>query len=351
MNINIRRTIINVLLCCVMAALLVVSLLNVHAMRRYSPVSVRYDEPVSGQVAYQLRCFSIEQSGEGVFWPTFWHEKQAKIESDLRTIFAPCVIYSGDAALVWHANYINGSAPGVTDGIGCAVSSALAYELWGGNDVVGKPLVVDGAERVVRGVFEGELLLALLSVRDEDTSQGFTAIELSGNPSSTTRSDVLDFILSAGLDAPDIIIIDRPTSLALFMFLLPLIVLAIYVLVRFIARLKKRPVFVYVVVFLALLGLALLLPVLLASLPSWMIPSRFSDFSFWGEMVGQLGEDLIEYLRLTPRLRDVTYMILFYKQIGITFVSVILSVILCFRHLSEGMSGEPSLPLTHNYDI
>ena len=352
MNKKICCIILDVFLCCVMVALLVIGFLNVNAMRRYSPVSVRYNEPISGQDAYQLRRFSIEQGRIGqsgieysgvdqggivqgdanVFWPTFWHEKQAKIESDLRTIFAPCIVFSGDSVLVWQANYINGAAPGVTDGVGCAVSSALAFELWGGNDVVGKPINVDGEERVVRGVFESELLLALLSVRDEDTSRSFTAIELSGNSSSTTRSDVQDFIRSAGLDAPDIILIDRPAHLAFFLFLLPLMVFTIYAVVRFIIRLKKRPVLIYVIVFLVLLGFAFLLPALLALLPSWMIPSRFSDFSFWGGMISQLGEDLTEYLRLTPRLRDVAFMILFYKQIGITFVSVILAVILCFRH-------------------
>jgi len=312
-----------------MALLLVFSLMNASSMRRFSPVSVRYDEPFSGQAAYQLRRHSIEQN---LFWPTFWHEKEAEIKSDMRSINAPSLIFSGDASLVWHANYLNGAAPGVTDGNGCAVSSTLAFALWGGSDVVGQSVTVDGVERTIRGVFEYDLPLALLSISDEDTGQSFTAIELAGTSSSTTRADVKDFISKAGLTVPDRILIDRPAALASFMAILPLFIFAVYVSACLLIRLKKRELIIYSIVFSVFLGLAFAMPVLFDMLPAWMIPSRFSDFSFWGDMFGQLGEDFHEYLRNTPRQRDVAYIALFFKQIGITFVSVILAMSICFRY-------------------
>jgi len=322
-----------------MVALFIISIINVSEMRQFSPVSVRYDEPFSGQAAYQLRRFSIGQ-GENTFWPTFWHEKEAKIESALRSVNAHCILFSGDASLVLPTDYVTGAAPGVTDGSGCAVSSAMANELWGGSDVAGQPVTIDGVERTIRGVFEHDQLIALLSVSDEDTSQSFTAIELSGSSSSTTRADIENYISRAGLPAPDRILLDRPTLLASFLAFLPLIILTVYLAVCLFIRLKKRALVIYLIVFTVFLGLAFTLPLLLDLLPTWLIPSRFSDFSFWGDMIRQLGDDFREHMWLTPRLRDVSYMILFYKQIGIALISVALAAILCCRHRSKNIAPD-----------
>jgi hypothetical protein len=314
-----------------MIALLVVSFLNVSMMRQFPTVSIRYNDPISGQAAYQLRRFSVEQGGEDTFWPTFWHEKEAEIESELRTINASCIIFSGDAALVWNTNYLSGSAPGVTDGSGCAVSLTLAYELWGGSDVVGKSVEIDGVERVVRGVFEGEQLLMLASVRDEDTSQSYTAIELSGGQSTPTRNEAESFILAAGLEKPDTILINHPAFLATTMALLPIMILFLFFIVKLVIRLRQRLLLLNAIVFSALLVFALTLPALLETLPTWIIPSRFSDFSFWGSLTRDIRADLMEYLRLTPKLRDIEYIVLFYKQIGLTFVSMIFALLICFQ--------------------
>ena len=343
MSRKIRNTIITVLLTCAMAALLFISLMNVNAMHRFSDVSLRYDEPISGQEAYQLRRFSIARSEDETFWPTFWHEAKAQIVTEYRTTHAPCILFSGDAALVIPANYLNGAAPGVTDGTGCAISSTLAHELWGGSDVVGKTIEVDGIERIIRGVFEDTQSIALISVRDEDTRQSFTAIELSGGPRSPTRTDVINFISASGLPTPDIILLSRPTFLASIMFALPLIILAIYTLAVFIVRIKKTPLILSAVTFSILLCLALILPILLETLPSWLLPPRFSDFTFWTTLTNQLGADLHEYLKLTPQLRDIAYMILFYKQIGISFMSTILALILCFLHTSRCQQITPEV--------
>ena len=321
-----------VLLWCAMAALLIWSAENVSALRQYSAVSLRYHEPFCGQTAYQLRKSAIERETENAFWPTFWHETRARVEVEFRTVEAPCILYSGDASLVWPAKYLSGAAPGVTDGTGCAISSALSQELWGGIDVVGKTIKVDGAERVVRGVFEGDQPLALLSFRDENTGQSFTAIELSGGPSSPNRIDAELFVMSAGLGRPDSILIGTPVIIASAMSALPLLILFVYLLARLLLRLRERPVVIYVVMFSLFFGIALFLPGILDALPSWVIPSRLSDFSFWGAMAQQIGDDLHEYLSLAPQMRDVIYTIQFYKQIGATFLSVICALSLCFQN-------------------
>jgi len=326
-----KRLAAGILLWCVLGALLVVGIINANTLREYPSVSLRYKTPITGQAAYQARLYAIRQGEDNTFWPTFWHEAVAEFESEYVKVNAKSILYSGDAALVWPARYLSGTAPGVTDGFGCAVSSGLAFALWGSGDVLGAAVDIDGKSRVVRGVFEGEDMVALLSVSDEDTSQTFTAVELSGGLQAPSRSDVTGFAMTAGLGAPDSVMLGTPTILAVFLAILPLLLLFIYGLVLLAGGMRRRPAAMRGVLLLAFLGFAILLPGLLDMLPDRLIPTRWSDFSFWGGHLRQMENDLREYLTVTPMLRDLGYQILFFKQIGIAFLSVCTTLCICLR--------------------
>ena len=327
-----QRIIIDTLLWCVLAVLIVIGRKNAGILEQYSSVSLRYETPVSGQTAYDARRYAIEQEGSEVFWPTFWHEGNARFSAEFTETTADCILLSGDAALVWPAEYLFGEAPGTLDDVGCAVSSRLSGELWGGMDVVGKTVEVDGEVRIVRGVFEGEELLAILSVRDENKSHSFTAVELSGGISSPDRSDIETFAVSAGLGKPDNILIGTPAFIAAVVAILPLCILAFYGIILCVSRLKRCSSIVRGAVMLAaFLCSAFLLPVLLEAMPERMIPTRWSDFSFWGALVDQINGDLYEYYTLTPHLRDVMCKILFFKQIIIAFFSTGIALSVCLR--------------------
>ena len=328
---KLRHLLVGAMLWCVMAVLIVGSVTNASSLREFSAISLRYDVAFSGLAAYQLRRYSIERESEDVFWPTFWHETSKRVVGELRASDVACLLFSGDAALVWPARYLAGAAPGIADGFGCAVSSALAQALWGGTDVVGKTVKAGGHDRVVRGVFEGDSLLILLSFGDEDTRQSFSAIELTGGPSSPTRSDAEMFVISAGLGKPDSVLMGTPGFISSALSALPLSILALYILVHVLSRLRKRPTAFQAAILFALLGFAFLLPGLLEKLPAWLIPTRWSDFSFWGVLSRQIGADLREYLSLTPRLRDIEYSLLFCKQVCFAFLSMICALLICFR--------------------
>jgi len=339
---NVDKNIIaDVLLWCILAALIIMSAINIDSLWGLSSVSLRYKEPVSGQTAWLARQYAALQEDESVFWPTFWRETQLQVTGDLRKTNARCIYYSGNAGQVWRAQYLAGSAPGVTDGAGCAVSSGLAWELWGGFDVIGKKIEVDGAERTVRGVFEEDDTIALLAISDEDKSQSYSAVELSGGPSSPTRADAKSFAVASGLGAPDNILIGTPASLVEILSALPLLILAVYGFALLTGALKKYPSALQGALFLALIVFAILLPYLLDALPDRIIPTRWSDFSFWGSLAGQLGDDLHEYMAVEPRLRDVELKTLLLKQAGIACLAVMFAIIVCFRwHITKTANAE-----------
>ena len=327
----VRKFFTGAFLWCLLAVLMILGAYNLGQLRKYNAVSLRYETPVSGQSAYQARQFSARRGGDA-FWPTFWHEAEAEFTGDHRTVKAPCITFSGDASLVWPVQYLAGSAPGAIDGAGCAVSAGLAMEIWGGADVVGMHVTVDGETRIVRGVFDGAEMMALLSVMDEDKGHSFTAIELSGGPSHPVRDDAVSYAAAAGLGVPDRVLTGTPESLASAAAALPLLILAVYTMILCAGYIKKRRIVYRSVLFALAIGFALILPVLLAALPDWAIPARWSDFSFWGSLTAQVWDDILQYLALTPRTRDIVYFVLLLKQAGLLLLSAVLAVSVCFRH-------------------
>ena len=327
-----KHLLVDVLLWCVLFVFAVFGMTNFASLQQYSAVSLRYEKPFSGEAAYQARQYAIEHSAENTFWLTFWTEYEAQYGTEFNTVSAACLLFSGDAALVWPAEYLAGGMPGVTDGVGCAISSGLAWELWGGIDAIGKTIEVDSVPRVVRGIFAEKELIALLSVRDDDLKQSFTAVELSGGQSSPERSSVENFANASGLGIPDSVLMGTPTFLAKLMTMLPLIIFALLGLVVCISCMKKWPAALRkIVVFLIFFGVAILLPRFLDILPDWAIPTQWSDFTFWQALFKQAGENLREYIEPSSSLRDVGYAALFFKQIIITFVASGLTLFICLR--------------------
>ena len=328
-----KRLLADVLLWCVLFVFAALSAANAAVLQQYSAISLRYEMPFSGQAAYQARQYAIEHNEENTFWPTYWIEDEAQYSAGFKNVSAGCLLFSGNAALVWPAEYLSGAMPGVADDIGCAISSALAWELWGDTDVVGKTLEVDGVSRIVRCVFEEAEPFALLSVRAENLTQAFAAVELSGGPSSPNRGSVESFAAASGLGMPDNILMGTPAFLAELMAMLPLLILVFYGLAMCIRWMRKRSAIIQrVFAFSLFLGVAILLPGFLDMLPDWIIPTKWSDFSFWDSLFGQTGGNLREYLKLSPSLRDVGYATSFFRQIAIAFAASGFALSICFRY-------------------
>ena len=345
---KIQKLIVDALLWCALCVLLIVGFLNQGNIRRLSSVSLRYNTPISGQAAYAARQYSITRSDGSPYWPVFWNEHRASLTSEFKTASTDCISFSGDASTVWPAVYIIGATPGVTDSIGCVVSEALAWRLWGSFDVVGMPVKVDESERVIRGVFKGEDELALLPYRDEDTSQSWSAVDLVGGPADAVRADAENFAQAAGLGKPDYIIMNGSPSVAGALAALPLLILSCYGLAMIIVFIRKRfrearkPVF-----YICLILIAVALPAALRALPAWLIPTRWSDFSFWSSLADQALSGMKEFLRATPQLRDVELRVLLIKQAGLMLPAVCIGLAICFRwHIRVGQWLAPAAEQT-----
>jgi len=312
-----------IILWCVLCILLILGLTEANAIRRFSATSLRYTAPISGQAAYRSRQYAIDNPE--TFWSTFWSETTVPISTPYRETHTRAIKFSGDAALVWHAKYLTGSAPSSLDGNGIAVSEALAHNLWGSTDIVGMTVLVNEEERTVRGVFQGNTELALISFHIEDTFQSWNGAELSEN---LTRRDAESFALVSGLGIPDYILTCGVIALADFMSLFPFIIIGAYVLVTLAKFVRKQFSFSTQIFIAALIPVAVFLPFLLNALPPWLIPTYWSDFSFWSSLFSQAGDSVREFLSTPPTLRDVELRIHLLRQTGILFLSACCSALI-----------------------
>ncbi|MCL2047860.1 MAG: hypothetical protein FWG87_03940 [Defluviitaleaceae bacterium] len=314
---------------CIFAVLLILGVREASTISKFSKISLRYQNAISGQAAYRAREYSAVNAA---FWLIFWRESTATLSVGFGDVASDTILFSGDANLVWHAEYVAGYAPGAEDEAGIAVSQALANRLWGSTNIIGQAVEIDEQTRFVRGVFVGGANLALLSFPLEDVSQSWTGVELYGEQLHFGAAEA--FAAASGLGRPEYILTGEVISLAWAFALLPLLVPAVYALFLVIKYMRMyHPRTLMPLFFAGLLLFAVLLPALLDALPDWVVPTRWSDFSFWSSLAEQTGDSLRVFLSAVPTMRDVELKVRLLRVVGIGFLGVCLGLVgVGFRH-------------------
>ena len=301
--------------------------------RWFTPISLRYTVPISGEKAYAARLYSVKNSDDGVFWPSFWQEGEATLSSEWSSVKTDCVFYSGDASLAWPGQYLYGCAPGSADSAGCALSEALAFKLFAQADVVGKALEIDSETYIVRGVFNGDMFLALLSYGIEDKSASFETIELSGGTGTALRDSAEAYAAASGLGNPDNLMMGEALeSIAGILAALPIVITAVFAFFQLFKLLHKQSMLIYnTAVFLVFLFFALLLPRFVEALPAWFVPNRLSDLSHWTSLPASVSNNFRTFLAAARSKRDIEGLTIIIKQIVLSFTACLITIFVCMN--------------------
>lgn len=242
---------------------------------------------------------------------TFWGEAADTVSAPDRPAAVPvtaAVISSaGDPAPAFGARWLYGRAPAAGETGTCAVSLALAEALWGGRDVTGQTLVWQDRGYTVCGVAESDAVWLLCPAPD---GMALTAVELSGLPAGDPRGAAGTVAQAAGLAEGEVLYIPGGTLAAAAGLLawLPLALAGLWMAAKTAAAaLRSVPggAVRQGIGFAAALALALALPRLLAAVPAWLIPDRWSDFGFWRALLALPGRTLQALLAAPPTVRDV----------------------------------------------
>ena len=288
------------LLKCVLLALAVFAAFRAseEARLRYTAVSLRYNQPLPVELASNAKKQMQQECDVNL---TFWSEESIRAASATRSTEAKQILFDGEAMLACPAQYVFGRAP-VTEKE-CAVSSTLAEALWGAQSVVGLEATASGKTCTVVGVFSGSDRILLTP-----GTGAWTAAELHSIPSGADGWKYgRDYAMQVGLPQPDQVLWGSGFAyLASVLPWLPLLFCGLWAAAFFLRWLWNRS---HTAFLLTLTGLAfafvLLLPRLLSGLPAWLIPTKWSDFSFWSNLSNSLVERFHDYLAVSPKVIDV----------------------------------------------
>lgn len=300
-------------------------------------VSLRYRQPLALEI--------VEAAQEKQPGLTFWCEQNATLATPWRQAEATVLYYWGDASLVLGRECHTGNPPAPLDTGGCAVSTALAWQLFGSEEAVGLNLSLGDTAYTVRGVFGGEEAVALLPRPDAP----FTAAELPAEEQTTQDpAGWADARLAeSGLPAPDWrLYTTLPAALARLLAFLPL-GFGGAMLAAALARRAAGLAFPArdALVFALLAAAALALPAFLAAWPGWLIPSRWSDFSWWGQTARQLGEMARAFLTAPAQGRDLAVKTAFAAQWALAALQAILCEALrCRARAGAGPAAGGAFP-------
>lgn len=235
-----------------------------------------------------------------------WKEDSVTVTTDLgRSSAAQRISVYGSPSLCLPASYLYGSAPGAGQWDGCAISAGLADALFGSREVTGLELIVKGEKRRVTGVVEGkECFLLCPDVTTSDA--GYTAASLEIKNGNNPRGTIQNLLQSAGLSENDTALLPTGTlrQIVNVVAWIPLVIAALIFLHQLWRLTPLGKIGRQVAGFTLLLMAALALPKLLAALPRWLVPSRWSDMNFWMDLGNLAQQSLLAFVSLTDTIRD-----------------------------------------------
>lgn len=303
----------------------------------YPAVSLRYDTPLPGNIAANARKTAASHLDSLTFWPTFWSEQLDVPAEGIHAANTRCLWFSGDATLVWPTIFLQGDYPAPLDTSVCAISNTLAFELWGNGDVVGHTVMVQNKYFTVCGVFKEKERLMMIGTAETSYDRGWQAAELYGISDGELRTSALDFAQTTGLGAPNTLV-DGP-ALCTFVSLVSVIpawlvgiTVCVYLFKWFARNFPDKK---HIVCFMGLLIFAFLLPSMFEMLPSSFVPTRFSDYSFWGRLITLYKEQIKEWLLLRPRYIDLRAKLAMMMQISIFVIQMVFSGLLIYRNFAR----------------
>lgn len=294
------------------------------AQLQYDSVSLRYDNGIEKQQILQVKDYLSSEKTEQSIFPTFWKEEEGFITTAFQQVSAKILVYLGEGYRVYHSEFLSGGYPIENDTDGCAISDALAFVLYGSTDVVGQVLKYETTphdnnqninvdfdnknyeenQYVVRGVFKEDTNLALFAGK---TDGRYKAVELDGDMEGNPEQTSNNFIVNSGLEEPDQIVYGSSiVSILRILVTLPFILMCMWVLIYFIKLVQnKKYISKELLLFLIFLLIGVMLPTLLEGLPQWLLPTKWSDFSFWQSLLETMKLRVEEWFYLKPTMKDV----------------------------------------------
>lgn len=279
------------------------------AINHCTSVSIKWEKGgVSPSELIRQQTYA-RQDGAGnqpevTLWQTY--PEQEVMASDNQKMNVNVVAVFGDYGDISSSMLIAGAYPARSDVSGCAVSTGLAFSLWGSTNAIGMPVRVEGKQFYVRGTFEEEEPRLFLQAQAE-SEEPLSNMQLTfTGPGARERTN--QYLSSAGFPEGRILDLTLFAWVLGMIFRLPAIILAFGILGRVIMygkRLCHYPILLAIYLLMAFGILAgLWFCIDLPKFPSDFIPAMWSDFGFWGNLFEEQGKNMVSWMTAGPAFRD-----------------------------------------------
>ena len=251
-----------------------------------------YTEPIPNAQAERAQDYAGSEQNVSGLWPTFWCQNLITCDGAFHTDDVICIQYLGETTALWPFSLCSGTYPsGPRQAL---ISTGLAQNLWGSDDVIGCTLRSgqwdDTAE--VCGVFQSTIPMLCIWA-ESDTA--FDHVMVCASDRTIAPNDFYtasrEFAVQSGLGVPQAIGWHSALVLPIWLFYwFPVLVTGLCLLFVF----GKQPSSTghkgrrEIAGWLLALVIAFLLPTFLEALPSWLIPGQWSNFSFWQSLLETL---------------------------------------------------------------
>ncbi len=232
----------------------------------------------------------------------------------------------GDASLVWNLPAVRGTLPGYGDDEGCAIDEGTALSLYGSLEAVGRTIAVAGNDLMIRGVFTpvGGLTaygvdpgrgLALCAAASGPENLSLSAMEflVKVDAAKNATDQVKEWMRAASISTSgDMDDHMDQRNLLTILVTIPAYLLAFFALVELWSAVRvlsgwglviwrsmrldrltpvkryRHLAVAWIMGLLLLAGFAMLTVFLapsIRSIPAAYLPTRWSDFSFWSDLI------------------------------------------------------------------
>lgn len=275
-------------------------------------VSIRYYEP-SATINAIEKYIKSEEEEDNVEHPdvTLWNiVNQQNTENSNTGVHMSvniCEVYGNMKSIV-PVPYLVGGAVLKADDVGCVIDKKTAFELWGTEFAIGNILVWNEKEWLVRGVLNTEESIVL--VQENDETKKFSNIELQYADGKSEEQRISDFIMKSGLpnynatvDGYFVGVIAKTIYLAIGW------VIGLYVIIRMVKiAWRLRGVIVLFLIAICILTITILLlkwaTQFKVELPERLIPTKWSDFSFWTNKWDNIKDNWVVFNDMKPLYKD-----------------------------------------------
>ncbi len=280
----------------------------------YQSVSIRLDGEEAVTKRALMRALENEAVKNTKLIPlvTAWNclnEQQVENEELAVKTKVRLLEVSGDMNQVYPMRMKRGAVTHEEDYKGCLIDETTAYELFKTTDSVGNLITYRDKEYCIRGIIKTKEQVVV--IRIEDREHAYSNLELVYEDKLNGDLPAQDFMMQNGLAGSYMVLEGGFIAGILRLFyLLPAWFLGFYMLAGMIGQLWKRRNLPLQAVTLALLYLLAWVVVswfmeFKIHIPERLIPTQWSDFSFWTEKFNALQHYMSDLDYLIPVPKDV----------------------------------------------